>query len=295
MGGPGVGRLRILRPRRLVGRPRLQYDKVRLCAGVMQVTGSRRRNWKDEATAGEAALRCFAPFSTRSRRVKQRQGTAARTASGSIWGRWQVAVEHRDSAYNESAALSRRWSGDVVRRETGLGRRGAGVDDGSTDRTPQVIHRWMERYPRLHLIQNEAPGKGYSVRNGLLQAVGEVVMFTDADLSAPMEEAERCWPRLRMGGCRIGSRWMDKTRRHHQPLYEGSSGAASTGDPDGDGLPFKDTQCGFKAFKRPVAQVSSAAADRALGIRSGDPVYRAQAGLRHPRVPVTWDTMSAAG
>jgi len=66
------------------------------------------------------------------------------------------------------------------------------IDDGSTDETVAVVQRWMERYKRLHLVKNVGNrGKGYSVRNGLLQAAGEIVMFTDADLSTPMEEGER--------------------------------------------------------------------------------------------------------
>jgi glycosyltransferase involved in cell wall biosynthesis len=77
-------------------------------------------------------------------------------------------------------------------------------------------------YPRLHLVQNPGNrGKGYSVRNGLLQAAGDVVMFTDADLSAPMEEAELLLAAIADGAdVAIGSRWMDKTRQTiHQPLY----------------------------------------------------------------------------
>jgi glycosyltransferase involved in cell wall biosynthesis len=76
------------------------------------------------------------------------------------------------------------------------------VDDGSKDATPEIVHRWMERYPRLHLIQNNGNrGKGYSVRNGLLQAAGDIVMFTDADLSAPMEEAERLFAAIADAAC----------------------------------------------------------------------------------------------
>jgi glycosyltransferase involved in cell wall biosynthesis len=163
-------------------------------------------------------------------------------------------------AYNESARIEQTlervmscvekqgWDAEVLV-----------VDDGSTDRTPQVIHRWMERYPRLHLIQNEGNrGKGYSVRNGLLQAVGEVVMFTDADLSAPMEEAERLLAAIADGAdVAIGSRWMDKTRQTiHQPLYRRFFGRCFNWVTRMVmGLPFKDTQCGFKAFKREAAQV----------------------------------------
>jgi glycosyltransferase involved in cell wall biosynthesis len=133
------------------------------------------------------------------------------------------------------------------------------VDDGSTDATPKIVHAWMARYPQLHLIQNEGNrGKGYSVRNGLLQAAGEVVMFTDADLSAPMEEAERLLAAIADGAdVAIGSRWMDKTRQTiHQPLYRRFFGRCFNWVTRMVmGLPFKDTQCGFKAFKRSAAQV----------------------------------------
>lgn len=133
------------------------------------------------------------------------------------------------------------------------------VDDGSKDATPEIVHRWMEDYPRLHLIQNNGNrGKGYSVRNGLLQAAGEIVMFTDADLSAPMEEAERLFAALADGAdVAIGSRWLDKARQTtHQPLYRRFFGRCFNWvTRTVMGLPFKDTQCGFKAFRREAAQV----------------------------------------
>ena len=133
------------------------------------------------------------------------------------------------------------------------------VDDGSTDSTPEIVYRWMDRYPRLHLIKNDGNrGKGYSVRNGLLQAAGDVVMFTDADLSAPMEEAERLFAALADGAdVAIGSRWLEKARQTiHQPLYRRFFGRCFNWVTRRVmGLPFKDTQCGFKAFKRPAAQI----------------------------------------
>jgi glycosyltransferase involved in cell wall biosynthesis len=133
------------------------------------------------------------------------------------------------------------------------------VDDGSTDNTASIVERWMEAYPRLHLIQNPGNrGKGYSVRNGLLQAAGEIVMFTDADLSAPMEEAERLFRAIHEGAdVAIGSRWLDRARQTiHQPLYRQFFGRCFNWiTRTVMGLPFKDTQCGFKAFRRSAAQV----------------------------------------
>ena len=101
-------------------------------------------------------------------------------------------------------------------------------------------------------------GKGYSVRNGLLQAAGDIVMFTDADLSAPMEEAQRLLDALADGAdVAIGSRWMDRTRQTiHQPLYRQFFGRCFNWvTRTVMGLPYKDTQCGFKAFKRSAAQI----------------------------------------
>src|SRR5271156_2082508 len=163
-------------------------------------------------------------------------------------------------AYNESAriehALDRVLS---CVAEQGWDAEVLVVDDGSTDDTAVIVQRWMTKHPRLHLVKNPGnKGKGYSVRNGLLQAAGDVVMFTDADLSAPMEEAERLIAAIAGGAdVAIGSRWMDRTRQTiQQPLYRQFFGRCFNWiTRTVMGLPFKDTQCGFKAFRRPAAQV----------------------------------------
>ena len=133
------------------------------------------------------------------------------------------------------------------------------VDDGSRDATASIVKAWMVRHPRLHLIENLVNrGKGHSVRNGALQAAGDVVMFTDADLSAPMIEAERLMAALNRGAdVAIGSRWLDKTRQTvSQPLYRRFFGRCFNGITRAVvGLPFQDTQCGFKAFKRDACQI----------------------------------------
>lgn len=131
------------------------------------------------------------------------------------------------------------------------------VNDGGTDGTAAIVKRWMARHPELTLIENDGNrGKGYSVRNGLLQAEGDIVMFTDADLSAPIEEAERLIAAIEAGAdVAIGSRWLDKQKQtKHQPLYRRFFGRCYNWlTRKVMGLPYKDTQCGFKAFRRQAA------------------------------------------
>ncbi|HEY4010439.1 MAG TPA: dolichyl-phosphate beta-glucosyltransferase [Acidobacteriaceae bacterium] len=162
-------------------------------------------------------------------------------------------------AYNEGARIEyalervlscvadRQWNAEVLV-----------VDDGSSDNTADIVRRWMETHPNLQLIHNEGNrGKGYSVRNGLLQAAGNVVMFTDADLSSPIEEAERLFAALDSGAdVAIGSRWLERSRQTiHQPLYRRFFGRCFNWVTRKlMGLPYKDTQCGFKAFRRDAAQ-----------------------------------------
>src|SRR5215831_1809701 len=65
------------------------------------------------------------------------------------------------------------------------------VDDGSKDKTAAVAQSFQSRIPLLRVLSNgENRGKGYSVRHGMQEAHGEIVLFTDADLSAPIEEAD---------------------------------------------------------------------------------------------------------
>jgi dolichyl-phosphate beta-glucosyltransferase len=132
------------------------------------------------------------------------------------------------------------------------------VDDGSTDSTADVVRKFAASAPEVRLMQNPGNrGKGYSVRAGLLQALGDVVMFTDADLSAPMEEAQGLFDAIAGGAdIAIGSRWLERTRQTiRQPLYRQFFGrcfnAVTRFVMD---LPFADTQCGFKAFTRAAAQ-----------------------------------------
>jgi glycosyltransferase involved in cell wall biosynthesis len=162
-------------------------------------------------------------------------------------------------AFNESTRIpatlrevvdcirARGWSAEVIV-----------VDDGSRDSTAEVVRSFAAQAPEVRLVQNPGNrGKGYSVRSGMLQALGEVVMFSDADLSAPIEEAERLFSAMADGAdIAIGSRWLDRSRQTiHQPLYRQFFGRCFNGVTRGVmGLHFADTQCGFKAFTRAAAQ-----------------------------------------
>ncbi len=162
-------------------------------------------------------------------------------------------------AYNESARIGKAL-GEVVRvvRERTWQAEVLVVNDGSTDSTASIVQDFARLHPEVRLLNNpENRGKGFSVRHGVLNAVGEIVMFTDADLSAPMEEAERLFDALHQGAdIAIGSRWLQRERQiHKQPLYRQFFGRCFNAITRLImGLPFADTQCGFKAFRRPVAQ-----------------------------------------
>jgi dolichyl-phosphate beta-glucosyltransferase len=132
------------------------------------------------------------------------------------------------------------------------------VDDGSTDNTVEIVKTAAMQHPNIRLLSNgNNRGKGYSVRNGMLHATGGIVMFTDADLSAPMQEAHRLFTAIREGAdVAIGSRWLERGRQTiRQPLYRRFFGRCfNLVTRMIMRLPFADTQCGFKAFTRAAAQ-----------------------------------------
>jgi len=167
------------------------------------------------------------------------------------------------------------------------------VDDGSSDSTAEIVQRYAATHPQVRLIQNPGNrGKGYSVRNGMRQAAGELLLFTDADLSAPIAEAGKLFARLAAGAdVVIGSRWLDPAlQTARQPVYRQFFGRIFNLLLRGIlGLRFKDTQCGFKAFTRRAAQLIFA---RQRIERWGfDPellFLAGKLGLRVEEVPVEW-------
>jgi dolichyl-phosphate beta-glucosyltransferase len=141
----------------------------------------------------------------------------------------------------------RKWDAEVVV-----------VNDGSTDTTAKLVLEIARTAPELRMLENPGNrGKGYSVRNGVLHSLGDIVIFTDADLSAPVAEAERLFAAIAAGAdIAIGSRWLESGRQtHRQPLYRQFFGRCfNMVCRMVMRLPFADTQCGFKAFTRVAAQ-----------------------------------------
>jgi glycosyltransferase involved in cell wall biosynthesis len=132
------------------------------------------------------------------------------------------------------------------------------VNDGSTDDTADIVRRLMLLNPDLRLVENPGNrGKGYSVRNGMLQAQGDMMLFSDADLSSPIYEAGKLFAALEQGAdVAIGSRWLQaELQTERQPWYRQLYGRLfNLALRITLGLKYHDTQCGFKAFRRSAAQ-----------------------------------------
>jgi glycosyltransferase involved in cell wall biosynthesis len=167
------------------------------------------------------------------------------------------------------------------------------VDDGSNDGTADIVRDYASRCAGLRLLLNPGNrGKGYSVRNGMLHAQGEILLFSDADLSSPIEESSRLFSAIAGGAdVAIGSRWMQaELQTEKQPLYRQLFGRVfNLALRIVLGLQFKDTQCGFKAFTRPAAQALFPL--QTIERWGFDPelIYLAQKfGFRVEEVPVAW-------
>jgi dolichyl-phosphate beta-glucosyltransferase len=162
-------------------------------------------------------------------------------------------------AYNESARLGATLEKVLAHvRAQGWDAEVIVVNDGSRDNTADIVRAFSAKNPMLRLLENPGNrGKGYSVRNGMLKARGRVVLFSDADLSSPIEEAPKLFEALEEGAdIAIGSRWLRaETQTQRQPLHRQLFGRIfNLALRLTLGLKFKDTQCGFKAFKQPAVQ-----------------------------------------
>ena len=202
-------------------------------------------------------------------------------------------------AYNEGARLgntldrvlnyiaAQAWNAEVIV-----------VDDGSRDATAELVRSYSQKYAShkyapLKLLKNPGNrGKGYSVRNGMLHATGDFLLFTDADLSSPIEESAKLFAALRSGtDIAIGSRWLQpelQTQRQ-SPLRQLYGRLFNLALRVVLGLNFTDTQCGFKAFTRNAAQtIFPMQKVERWGFDPEILFLARRAGLKVKEIPVVW-------
>jgi dolichyl-phosphate beta-glucosyltransferase len=201
-------------------------------------------------------------------------------------------------AYNEAARLGKSLPEilDYLNREISSPELII-VDDGSTDDTAAVAREILAKPDRVRasvVSYQSNLGKGRAVRLGLLAARGDVALFTDADLSTPISETPKVVEPIMSGECDLvfGSRALDRGLIGvHQPWRREQGGRVfNLAVRLATGLPFWDTQCGFKAFRMDVCRplIEGATIDR-FGF-DVELIYLAyRAGLRLREVPVRWD------
>jgi glycosyltransferase involved in cell wall biosynthesis len=208
-------------------------------------------------------------------------------------------------AYNEEGRIEptleriREWI-----EGAGVGAEVLVVDDGSRDRTPQIVESEAARYGAsgisLRLLgDGRNHGKGASVRAGMLEARGRVALFPDADLSSPIEEAPKLVDPIVAGDAEVvlGSRGLDKSMIGvHQPLGRELAGRAfNLVMRTVTGLPFRDTQCGFKAFRRDAAHaVFSRVRIERFGFDVEALFIARELGYRMLEVPVVWNNVEGS-
>lgn len=168
------------------------------------------------------------------------------------------------------------------------------VDDGSRDGTARMVEEFAQTDPSLRLVRNPGNrGKGYAVRNGILEAKGDWILYSDADLSTPIEEIEKLCRAAneQNAGVAIGSRAVDRSLVEvHQPALRELSGRCfNLVMRMVTGLPFRDTQCGFKLFRADAAQkIFSRQKQEGFSFDVEDLLIAKKLGVRAVEVPVRW-------
>ncbi len=167
------------------------------------------------------------------------------------------------------------------------------VDDGSTDATARVAQDLSRSMLCLRVISNgRNRGKGYSVGQGILHARGRIALFTDADLSSPIEECERLFDAIQAGNdIAIGSRAIDRTLiAVHQSRFREIAGIIFNRLVRMfTGLSIEDTQCGFKAFLLPACRIIfEQQRIEGFGFDPEILFLARRHGLRIAEVPVSW-------
>lgn len=133
------------------------------------------------------------------------------------------------------------------------------IDDGATDHTRHIVKQYQEANREFPLYLNEQRrnrGKGFTVKEGFRRSRYPWVLFSDADLSTPLEEIRQFWPYTSSHDVIIASRDMPGACVEAQPAYRKFMGRVfSTLSNSITQLGIRDTQCGFKLFSREAGRV----------------------------------------
>jgi dolichyl-phosphate beta-glucosyltransferase len=197
-------------------------------------------------------------------------------------------------AYNEEARLT-----SSMERVLQYLRQGARsyelivVDDGSRDGTARIVDEMNEAGSGILLVRHPVNlGKGAAVRTGVLASKGDVVLFTDADLSTPIADADLLIDALSEGAdVAIGSRALNRRLVEvHQPVYRETMGRIFNLFVQAILLPgLHDTQCGFKAFRGDTGRSLFASMESRGFDFDPEVLYRARRqGLLIREIPVHW-------
>lgn len=153
-------------------------------------------------------------------------------------------------AYNEETNLKKGVLQDVEQylEQQKLDYEVVVVDDGSDDQTKEIIKEKILNNENFRLIENKHGGKAMAVMTGMLESQGEIVLFTDMDQATPIDQLENFIPRLEEGndiviGSRHGRKGAPLVRKLAAWVFAVLRNMIL-------GMPFADTQCGFKAFNR---------------------------------------------
>jgi dolichyl-phosphate beta-glucosyltransferase len=171
------------------------------------------------------------------------------------------------------------------------------VDDGSRDGTAKLVEDWQRDHASIRLVRNPGNrGKGFTVRHGVLESKGEWILTTDADLSAPIEELDKLIAAVERENAKvaIGSRALDRSLVgvHQSPFREFAGRVFNVLMRLVTGLPFRDTQCGFKLFEAGAArEIFSRQILEGFSFDVEDLVIAKVLGLKAIEVPVVWNNV----
>lgn len=171
------------------------------------------------------------------------------------------------------------------------------VDDGSRDGTANLVEQWQRDHTNLRLVKNPGNrGKGFTVAHGVKESRGEWILTTDADLSAPIEELDKLIAAAEKQNAKvaIGSRALDRSLVgvHQSAMREAAGRVFNLLMRIVTGLPFRDTQCGFKLFEAAAARdIFSRQTLDGFSFDVEDLVIAKVRGYKAIEVPVVWNNV----